>query len=78
MGESEGQTPDKRGASVAFSPDGIHWVEHPGNPVVRKGRDIADSPTMLGWDARREKYVYYPRPGHPLAPELLWIPPTIE
>ena len=70
MGESEGPTPDTSGTAVAFSPDGIHWSEHPGNPVVRKGRDIADCPTMLGWDARRQKYVYYPRPGHPLAPEI--------
>src|SRR5207248_4020502 len=25
---------------------------------------------MLGWDHRIRKYVYYPRPGHPLAPEI--------
>lgn len=70
MGESEGPTLDQRGTAVAFSPDGIHWKEHPGNPVVLKGRDVADCPTVLGWDPRRGKYVYYPRPGHILAPEI--------
>jgi len=64
MGEVEGSA--KNGTAIAFSPDGVHWTEYPGNPVVLKGRDIADCPTFLGWDARIQKYVYYPRPGPPL------------
>ena len=70
MGESEGKSPQTSGTAVAFSPDGIHWTPHPDNPVVRKGRDVADCPTFLGWDGRIGKYVYYPRPGHSLAPEI--------
>jgi hypothetical protein len=70
MGESEGRTRETSGTAVAFSPDGVRWTPHPGNPVVLKGRDIADCPTFLGWDARLRKYVYYPRPGHPIAPEI--------
>lgn len=56
------------GMAVAFSPDGIYWTDYEKNPVVPSGREIADVPTMLGWDARIQKYVYYPRPGAPLAP----------
>lgn len=58
----------KKGMTVAFSPDGLRWTEYEGNPVVPAGREISDSPTMLGWDSRIQKYVYYPRPGQPLAP----------
>ena len=68
MGENEVR--GNSGAAVAFSPDGLHWTEHPGNPVARKGRDIADSPMLFGWDDRIQKYVYYPRPGPPLATRL--------
>ena len=64
MGEVEGS--ERNGTAVAFSPDGLHWTEFAGNPVVLKGRDIADCPTFLGWDPRIQKYVYYPRPGPPL------------
>jgi hypothetical protein len=52
-----------RGLIVAFSPDGVRWMDYPGNPVVPGGREVADVPTMLGWDDRLKKYVYYPRPG---------------
>ena len=68
MGEIEGR--GASGAAVAFSPDGRRWTEHPGNPVAPKGREITDSPTLLGWDSRIRKYVYYPRPGFPLAPRI--------
>lgn len=68
IGESEGR--GKNGLAIAFSPDGLHWTQHPGNPVVPKGREIADSPTMLGWDDRIQKFVYYPRPGPPLATRI--------
>lgn len=69
IGESEVR--GGSGMAVAFSPDGLHWTPYSGNPVVRKGRDIADCPTMLGWDDRIQKYVYYPRPGPPLATRVL-------
>jgi hypothetical protein len=49
MGELEGPPPANHngGAAVAFSPDGIHWNEYPGNPVVHHGPDMGDSPAML-------------------------------
>lgn len=68
MGELEGK--GDNGLAIAFSPDGFNWTEYPGNPVVPKGRDIADSPTMLGWDPRVERFVCYPRPGPPLATRI--------
>lgn len=58
----------KTGMTVAFSPDGLRWTEYAGNPVVPRGWQIADSPTLLGWDPRIQKYVYYPRPGQPMGP----------
>ena len=72
MGELEGPPPANTngGAAVAFSPDGIHWNEYEGNPVVHHGPNMGDSPAMLGWDPKIKKYVFYPRPGHPLAPEI--------
>lgn len=71
MGELEGPTPNHTGgAAVAFSPDGLHWTQHENNPVVRHGRNMGDAPTFLGWDPKIEEYVFYPRPGHGLAPEI--------
>jgi len=71
LGEMEGAIANQTGGvAIAFSPDGLHWTEHPGNPVVRHGRNIADAPTILGWDHKRRKYVAYYRPGHPLAGEI--------
>lgn len=67
LGFTWGAVGTKAGATVAFSPDGIRWTEHPGNPVVPQGVEIVDVPTILGWDERRGKYVAYPRPGHPKA-----------
>jgi len=55
---------------VGFSPDGVHWNEYPGNPVIPIGPDLADVPTLLGWDQLRRRYVYYPRPGSPQAPTI--------
>lgn len=70
MGEVErpGTPLSEHGAGIAFSPDGLHWTEYHGNPVVRKSANIADSPSILGWDPRKKKYVAYYRPGRPLAP----------
>src|SRR5205085_6501658 len=45
------------GVSVAFSPDGVRWTRYPGNPVVHHGLNLADAPTMLGWDHKIKKYV---------------------
>jgi hypothetical protein len=69
MGELEPQT-GRQGVSVAFSPDGIHWTHHP-EPVVAKGVNMTDAPTMLGWDRHRGKYVGYFRPGPPVGPDQL-------
>lgn len=72
MGELENGQPANTngGAAIAFSPDGLHWTIYPNNPVIRHGRNIADAPMMFGWDPRKNKYVAYPRPGHPLAREI--------
>ncbi len=71
MGEFEGPTPNHTGgAAVAFSPDGLRWTQYEHNPVVRHGRNMGDAPTLLGWDQHIERYVFYPRPGHGLAPEI--------
>jgi hypothetical protein len=59
------------GVAIAFSPDGLHWTEWPGPPVIHHGTNLADAPTMLGWDRLKKKYVAYPRPGHPKAPEVI-------
>jgi len=48
------------GVGVYFSPDGLHWTTHAGNPVIR---DTSDVHTLLGWDERIKKYVAYFRPG---------------
>lgn len=75
MGEMEGSGAANRngGVAVAFSPDGIRWTPYSGNPVVHHGRNLADAPTMLGWDPRLRKYVGYFRPGPPLAPEIYGV-----
>jgi hypothetical protein len=72
MGELENGPVANRdgGVSVAFSPDGLRWTSFAGNPVIRHGPNLADAPTMFGWDERRRKYLAYPRPGHPLAREI--------
>ena len=58
------------GVAIAFSPDGVRWELYSGNPVIKHGRNLADAPTLFGWDPRKNKYVAYPRPGHPLAREI--------
>ncbi len=72
FGELENGQPANRngGVAVAFSPDGVHWELYSGNPVIRHGTNLADAPTLFGWDERKNKYVAYPRPGHPLAREI--------
>ena len=71
MGEYDGPRANHTGgAVVAFSPDGLHWTEHPGNPVIRHGRNLGDGPTLMGWDPNIQKYLLWPRPGHGLAPEI--------
>ena len=70
-GELEGPIANVTGGvASACSPDGLHWIQHPGNPLVRHGTHFADASTLLGWDPRRQKYVAYFRPGHPLAHEI--------
>ncbi len=71
QGEVEGPISNTTGGAInAYSPDGVHWTEHPGNPVVNHGPNFADASTVLGWDPKRQKYVGYFRPGHPLAHEI--------
>jgi hypothetical protein len=70
LGAGKGKGSGKRGLIVAFSPDGLRWTEYEDNPPTPMGREIADVPTMLGWDPHIGKYVYYPRPGHLLAHEI--------
>ena len=48
-----------QGVSVAFSPDGLRWTKHPGNPVITRS---SDSHTLLGWDDLHGCYVGYARP----------------
>jgi hypothetical protein len=43
------------GEMVAFSPDGIHWTEHPKNPVWHVPSDIIH----LMWDERRNCFASY-------------------
>ncbi len=47
--------------SAAFSPDGIHWVTHPENPLI----PFSDSQNCPFWDPRRGRYVAYLRYGPP-------------
>jgi hypothetical protein len=47
------------GVGASFSPDGLRWTAHPGNPIVR---DTSDVHTLLGWDDRIGRYVGYFRP----------------
>ena len=54
--------PKAASVSVAFSPDGIHWTQHPGNPVLV---GTGDTHTLFGWDESIGKYVAYIRPGRP-------------
>jgi hypothetical protein len=72
MGELENGPVANRfgGAGVALSPDGLHWTDWPGNPVIPHGPNLADAPTIFGWDPWKRKYVAYPRSGHPLAREI--------
>lgn len=71
MGELDGPIPNQSGgAYVGYSADGLRWTAYEGNPVIRHGPNLGDAPTLLGWDHLRKKYVCYPRPGHPLAPEI--------
>lgn len=49
------------GMCVAFSPDGIHWTKHPGNPVLsakKQERSISDVMSVM-YDSRAGKFVAY-------------------
>jgi hypothetical protein len=43
------------GEFISFSPDGIHWVEHPSNPVWHVPSDIIH----VMWDDRRQKFIAF-------------------
>jgi hypothetical protein len=53
------------GLFVSFSPDGIHWGDYLGNPVL-SSRMVHDTHSLLGWDERVQKYVGYFRPAFDL------------
>ena len=49
------------GMCVAFSPDGIHWTKHPGNPVLhasKKAQSISDVMSVMQ-DKKTGKFVAY-------------------
>jgi hypothetical protein len=48
------------GAYIAWSPDGLRWTIHPGNPVVQAYMDTNQN---LLWDSERRIYVAYSRFG---------------
>jgi len=48
-------------SSAAWSPDGIHWVEYEGNPLI----PFSDAHCCPFWDVRRGRYVCYLRYGPP-------------
>jgi len=50
------------GLYVSFSPDGLHWHDYSGNPVLTRKR-IDDAQPLFGWDERSQKYVGFFRPA---------------
>jgi hypothetical protein len=48
------------GLWVAWSPDGLRWRHHPGNPVIRRYSDTGQN---LLWDPRLQRYVAFGRFG---------------
>ncbi len=54
-GEGEGD-----GMWLSYSPDGVHWTNYEGNPVIAMGSDTTQS---LVWDPRIGKYVVFGRFG---------------
>ncbi|MBI83852.1 MAG: hypothetical protein CMJ81_11690 [Planctomycetaceae bacterium] len=58
--DPDGTSNEGDGVSIAFSPDGLHWTKHAGNPVISK---VSDSHTLLGWDELHDQYVAYCRPS---------------
>ena len=51
-----------KGHFAAFSPDGIHWQDAPGNPIMPLSHGTTDGQTVYGWDPSHGKYVAYMRP----------------
>jgi hypothetical protein len=60
------------GLFVSFSPDGIHWDDYLGNPVL-SSKMIHDTHSLLGWDERVQKYVGYFRPAFELVEERIRV-----
>ena len=58
--DPDGTSNEGDGVSVAFSPDGLNWTKHPGNPVITRA---SDSHTLLGWDENHRQYVAHCRPS---------------
>lgn len=49
------------GMWVAFSPDGVHWTNYEGNPVMNVHSDTGQCAV---WDPKLSKFVMYGRLGH--------------
>ena len=57
------------GLLIHFSPDGLNWTAHQGNPLLSQPGGggthpgIGDTHTIFGWDERWGRYVAYMRPS---------------
>jgi hypothetical protein len=51
---------ERDGIWVSFSADGIHWNNHPDNPIIPLGSDTGQS---VVWDPRIDRYVAFGRFG---------------
>jgi hypothetical protein len=61
-------TRQEAGLYISFSPDGIHWKDYAGNPVLDGAFNsptakVHDTHTILGWNERLGKYVAFLRPS---------------
>jgi len=55
------QTWHEGGLYVSFAPDGLHWHDYSGNPVLTRTQ-IYDAQPLFGWDEKAQKYIGYFRP----------------
>ena len=54
------QTESESGMYIAHSEDGVRWTADTGRPVIQGWRDTS---SVLLYDGRTKKYVWYGRPG---------------
>ena len=60
MTKRKGSKASQGRAFAAFSPDGIHWTDHPGEKSIIRGS--SDGNGMVIWDDSIGKYVNFRRP----------------